>query len=321
MGLIKYNSSKKTSKTESREHRDTVSKIYGIITSFPDVDKRNCDIEHPLPWGRRADIYIEYMGHCLGIEVDHKHFDLKDYNTKEEDCQEHNLKTFHVLTKESMEYLIDNNLTPNAMLKDLHRRYGGVYYFNNEDTLNHAIWDGINKKWDKCNKPLSLHPRDLIHVEDDYQGYITAQYGYCLDYHKECMEEDIEEENNYKKEAFDEMNKKYAETFPIKESSEDYSYKYANGLSYEEVDKEYIMELIEEIPRPDGRDWNEGITLGVKYNGEYYYLHSPTEYVLTVFRNNGPGQYRIIKTSTILYRVDENGERHPYNKMDCIKLD
>lgn len=307
---------KSYTETESSNHRNTVLKIYDIITSFPDVDKRNCHIEYSFPWKRRADIYLEYMGHRLAIEIDHKHFDLTDYYTKEEEYQEHNLKTFHIITKESIEYLIDNTLTPNEMLNELQRRYGGVYYFNNNSTLNYVIWDNLNKKWDKCNKPLSLHPRDLIHVEEDYQRYITTQYGYCFAYHKQCMVEDIEEENNYEKEAFDEIN----ETFPIK-SSEDYSYKYAKGFRYEEEDKEYIMELIEEIPRPDKKDWNNGMTLGVQYNGEYFYLHSPTKYVLTCFKRNGPGKYRIIKTSTILTKTLENGGTKEYNDMKCVKLD
>ena len=260
---------------ESIEHKKTVSKIYKLLTKYSEVNKRSCHMEHSLSWGRRADIYIEYQGYRLVVEVTHKHFTIQDYETKEKEYDEHNLRTFHILTNESMNYLISSKVLPNKMLEDLQIRYGGIYYFNPENNnLNIGVYDYINKEWVKINKPLSLHPRDLIHVEEDYQRYVTSNYGYCLEYHSILMEEDIEEENNLKKEHFNEINKEYKEldlnekeSLKSSESSEkDYSFKYKDKLPYV-IDKEYIIELIEEIDRPDGLNWNNGKTLGVKYEG------------------------------------------------------
>jgi hypothetical protein len=200
-----------SSKTlESEAHENCKKGVYNQLITNDDVDPLHCTMEKVFNFNRRADIYIRTLTYALVIEVTHSHDDINDLINKVSDFHNHGIIDFQMFTKEILQEYTLTNEEPTAMMKLIQSRFGGLYYYNEDDGKLHVVfYDDLKKEYVYPNTSLVIHPDIIKNIEENYQTHKCMET-YCIyDYHYTELESDIGEMTREKEQLFGEINEEH----------------------------------------------------------------------------------------------------------------
>lgn len=186
LDLISLDNSRKYDfSKESNAHKTTKEAVYNQLKNHDNLDDLYFDIEQSLYSDVTADIGGYHDGKLLAVEIVHSHENYTDYRKKVNSYHKEKIHDFWIYTEERIHEYMEYNLKPCAMMHDLQKRFGRIYYYDvEEDVLRIVVFyleDG-EYKWVVLPFPWEISFNNLALSELKYLKYVCKEEQHELDY-------------------------------------------------------------------------------------------------------------------------------------------